>query len=53
MDEVEWRMAYNEACKSAESITAPESKKPVMLILQLLHGLFVMMDERTGYDEDE
>jgi hypothetical protein len=52
MDEVEWRMAYNEACKSAERITAPESKTTALLMLQLLHALFVKI-EALEYDEDE
>jgi hypothetical protein len=53
MDEIEWRMAYNEACKSAERITAPETKTTNMLILQLVHALFVMIDDLHEEDADE
>jgi hypothetical protein len=41
MDNIEWRKAYNQA----ERITAPDSKEAVMLILQLLNGLYEMIEE--------
>ena len=45
MDNIEWRQVYNEACNHAERITAPDSKQAVMLILQLLNGLYEMIEE--------
>lgn len=39
MDEVDWRMIYNEACKSAEKVTAPETKQCLLYVLQLLDGI--------------
>ena len=51
MDNIEWRQVYNEACKHAERITAPDSKQAVMLILQLLNGLYEMIEEMQLQDE--
>lgn len=45
MDNIEWRKAYNQAVNHAERITAPDSKEAVMLILQLLNGLYEMIEE--------
>ena len=45
MDGIEFNQAYNQAVNHAERITAPDSKEAVMLILQLLNGLYEMIEE--------
>lgn len=52
MDGIEFKQAYNQACNHAERITAPDSKEAVMLILQLLNGLYEMIEE-IQISEDE
>jgi hypothetical protein len=52
MDNIEWRQAYNQAVNHAERITAPDSKEAVMLILQLLNGLYDMIEEMQLSEDD-
>ncbi len=39
MDEVEFHQAYQAAINAAERVTAPETKKTIVLLLQLLNAL--------------
>lgn len=52
IDNIEWRKAYNSAVNHAERITAPDSKAAVMLILQLLNGLYEMIEEMQLQEDD-
>ncbi len=51
MDGVEYKIAYNTAVNHAERITAPETKVVVMHMLQLINGLFDMIEELQAEDE--
>jgi hypothetical protein len=52
MDEIEYRVVYNDAVTSAEKITARETKEAVMLILQLIDGLNARITELQEAEED-
>jgi hypothetical protein len=53
MDEVEFRRTYNQANDAAQKITAPETQRAVMFILQLLNGLQEQISEMQVQEEDE
>jgi hypothetical protein len=52
MDEIEYLKAYQEAVNAAERMTAPESKRATMLILQLVNALHERLVEIEDSMED-
>jgi hypothetical protein len=54
MDEVEFHKGYHQALDAAEKIGAPDTKRAVMLMLQLMQGMFEMIqDLQLDEDDDE
>lgn len=57
MDEVAWRLKYNETVSMVKNVTSPENKQCMLLMLQLmadlLHTINELRDEYSGDEDDE
>ena len=51
LDEIEFRQNYNQACDAAVGVTDENTKRALLLTLQLINGMMELIDDMR-VDED-
>lgn len=52
MDEVEFKRCYNETCTLVDGVQDAATKRALLLMLQLINGLAVRLDDMQTEDDD-